>query len=183
MTTKLKNQIWLVAGGIFLLLFIIAIFGQSFDGILIAAPWLIFSVFCFIQSSVKARASTCQFFGKTKTKIIELWRDKFYRWHFVSIILFLLIGLFALIGLPGALIFEANETILNLIFGENTILSLSGDSAWPVAIVITALWPWGFLIALMFTRKLKTQSLSFKRFLYFLVVFVWGLLLTWLLSK
>ena len=97
MDSLLKNKIWKIAGVVFLLLYFIAILPvASSENLIEGLPWLIFSAFCFIQSKAKIRASTQKIFKKIKSKMTILWADKLYKWHLISILAFIIIGLFAL---------------------------------------------------------------------------------------
>ncbi len=181
--TKLKNRVWQIAGAVFLLILISTIIDHQFNIYwLEVIPWLTLSIFCFFQAKEKNRVTVWQLLGKIKSKFKVFWSDKVYRWHLIAITLFIFVGFFGLVGLPGAIVYEANMFCINLLPGENTISALGGDGAWPAALAMTILWPWGFFIALVLVRKFKMQNVILKRVFYGLIVITWGLFLTWIIS-
>lgn len=48
------------------------------------------------------------------------------------------LGLFPLLGLPGGLIYAKWSAL----FGKKLFPELTGDRAWPTAILIAIAWPW-----------------------------------------
>ena len=181
--TKLKNRVWQIAGAVFLLILISTIIDHQFNIYwLEVIPWLTLSIFCFFQAKEKNRVTVWQLLGKIKSKFKVFWSDKVYRWHLIAITLFILVGLFGLVGFPGTIVYEVNTFCINLLFGEKTISPISGDSVWPAMLGMTLFWPWGFLAALVLVQKLKIQNIILKRISYGLIVIVWGLFLTWFIS-
>ena len=54
-------------------------------------------------------------------------------------------GSVALVGLPGAILFGLMQPVLWLGFGPDAWDRLPGDSLWPIALVISLLWPVSFV--------------------------------------
>jgi hypothetical protein len=78
----------------------------------------------------------------------------------------------ALLGLPGAVIFEGSYPIIRLVFREEP--RIAPDSAWPIAIYITVLWPAAFLPLAWLASRLFPGERGGAR-----VAFVVGLLAVW----
>ena len=88
-------------------------------------------------------------------------------------------GSVALVGLPGAILFGLMQPVLWLGFGPDAWDRLPGDSLWPIALVISLLWPVsfvpGYLIAYGPTRPWRQAT----RIIIFLAVLAaWGLVLS-----
>ena len=49
------------------------------------------------------------------------------------------------LGIPGAVIYELSRPFIWMVHGEAVSSNELGDSAWPLALYISFLWPWGIL--------------------------------------
>ncbi len=56
------------------------------------------------------------------------------------------VGGWALLGLPGAVVVELAGPLVRLVHGPDAGRELLGDSAWPLALVVSALWPLGIVL-------------------------------------
>jgi hypothetical protein len=76
-----------------------------------------------------------------------------------------IIGFFPLLGIPGTLVMLAGLPPVNLVFGslawEAWNLRL-GDRAWPLAIVLSILWPWLIPLAYLATQKIFPGAAFFS---------------------
>ena len=78
----------------------------------------------------------------------------------------------ALLGLPGAVIFEGCYPIIRLVFREEP--RIAPDSAWPIAIYMTMLWPAAFLpLAWIATLLFRGERAAAR------IAFVVTLLVAW----
>lgn len=81
-----------------------------------------------------------------------------------------------LLGIPGALIFTLFLPVVSLLL-SNTVVQ--ADAAWPIAILITLLWPvsfpLGYLAAWGLFAKRKRR---FKWLILVAITLLWGLILT-----
>lgn len=50
-----------------------------------------------------------------------------------------------LLGLPGAVVYAASKPVIRLVLGSVMSDSELGDRAWPLAIVVSLLWPFGIV--------------------------------------
>jgi hypothetical protein len=82
----------------------------------------------------------------------------------------------ALLGIPGALIFTLLLPIVSL-FLSNT--SIHADAAWPIAILITLLWPVSFPLGYLAAWGLfANRKRSFKWLVLVAITLLWALALT-----
>lgn len=94
-----------------------------------------------------------------------------------------LIGVIPLMGIPGALVFGVFSPLADLVYGRGTVQGLKGDTMWPIAILMTWLWPLsipaGYLLAWGILPRL-----GWRLGLMVLVMLLWGLLLTlWMVGS
>ncbi len=83
------------------------------------------------------------------------------------------------LGLPGAIIFAINSPLIQIIFGPTALEQLPPDSMWPIAIVITLLWPIGLIIGyLVAYHGLSPASRSGRIGLWAGVILGWNAILT-----
>jgi hypothetical protein len=66
---------------------------------------------------------------------------------------------FLLLGIPGALLMEIAAPIAGLI----TPKRLPADSAWPMAIIVSLVWPWFLLPGRMIARALVSPDRAWWR--------------------
>jgi hypothetical protein len=66
------------------------------------------------------------------------------------------LGIMPLMGLPGAVIVELSRPIISLVLGSDAYARLPADAEWPIAILVTLVWPisiiFGYLLAYRFLR-------------------------------
>jgi hypothetical protein len=97
---------------------------------------------------------------------------------------------FLSLGMIGLGLFILVTPALNLLFGLNlpmdhtgvdqlTDHGLSGDAVWPTIILVSLLWPFGFLMAGFTKHKTIVSGLPnlAKNFVYLLVLWLWALCL------
>ena len=83
----------------------------------------------------------------------------------------------ALLGLPGAVIFETTTRIIGAILGRE--LRIAPDSAWPVAIFMTILWPAAFLPLAWLAGRLFPGERGGRRIAFVVAMLVaWGVALS-----
>ncbi|MBR8832170.1 MAG: hypothetical protein N5P05_002383 [Chroococcopsis gigantea SAG 12.99] len=88
-------------------------------------------------------------------------------------------GIIPLLGIPGAIVFQLSTPFLPLIFGAEALKRLPSDSAWPIAVYITLLWPPSIVAGYLLSFKLLTISSWLARIgLWSSIVIGWGLLLS-----
>ena len=51
-----------------------------------------------------------------------------------------------LLGLPGAAVYAASKPLIRLVYGSVMSDTELGDRAWPLAIFVSLLWPFGIVI-------------------------------------
>ena len=51
-----------------------------------------------------------------------------------------------LLGLPGAVVYAASKPLIRLVYGSVMSDSELGDRAWPLAIFVSLLWPFGIVV-------------------------------------
>ena len=81
-----------------------------------------------------------------------------------------------LLGLPGAAIFELSFPIIRLVFREEP--RVAPDSAWPVAIYMTLLWPAAILPAAWLASLLPSARSGARVALVIGLLAAWGLALS-----
>jgi hypothetical protein len=83
-----------------------------------------------------------------------------------------------LLGLPGALIYQG----LALVAPHGAFRELRADSAWPAALLLSILWPWGLLLAYVLTpgRRTSGRGLTWQYLLF--VEAVWSVGIALLMS-
>lgn len=67
------------------------------------------------------------------------------------------------LGLLGIIFFSISTQFIFLIFGNNSLKNLSGDSVWPIALFVTSLWPIGLIFG-----YLINSIIDFKKFFLFI---------------
>lgn len=74
----------------------------------------------------------------------------------VGVATLFVVGGVVTLGLPGAVLFTLNAPVLWLLFGADALDKLPPDSYWPIALVMTLLWPAsivaGYLVAFWLLR-------------------------------
>jgi hypothetical protein len=85
------------------------------------------------------------------------------------------LGIMPLMGLPGALIVELSRPIVSLMLGGDAYARLPADAGWPIAILVTLLWPisiiFGYLLAYRF---LRVPSRVGRYVVLAAVLYAWG---------
>lgn len=59
-----------------------------------------------------------------------------------------------LLGLPGAVVYAASKPVIRLVLGSVMSDSELGDRAWPLAIVVSLLWPFGIVAGYLVAFRL-----------------------------
>ena len=77
--------------------------------------------------------------------------SKRLRWSLGLAPLLMLAGV-ALLGLPGAFIFELTMAVVGSLFGFSSA-DLPADAAWPLALYLSLLWPLGLPLAALLAGR------------------------------
>ncbi len=86
-------------------------------------------------------------------------------------------GLIPLMGIPGALVYGLLYPIVSLFLGNATI---DGDAMWPIAIIMTLVWPISFPLGYLAAWGLfPRRKRSFKWLILIAITLLWGFVLTY----
>lgn len=91
-------------------------------------------------------------------------------------------GLIPLLGLPGAVVLELSAPAIALALGPGALDALPPDAAWPLAILLTLLWPVSIVAAYLLACRRLAARRRWQRVLACVgVLYAWGAALSiWL---
>jgi hypothetical protein len=81
-----------------------------------------------------------------------------------------------LLGLPGAILYQAFSALEQ----RGGFQAVKPDAAWPIALMLSILWPWGVPVAYWFTRRVGAPKR--KSVAVLLGEFVWLSIICFFLS-
>lgn len=70
------------------------------------------------------------------------------------------VGFIPLLGIPGAIVYEGVSYQLNDILGLNLVTEVTGDAAWPFALMLTLFWPWSLVLGTIVGWKILPEQSS-----------------------
>ncbi len=70
------------------------------------------------------------------------------------------VGFIPLLGIPGAIVYEGVSYLLNDILGLKLVTEITGDAAWPFALMLTLIWPWSLVLGTIVGWKILPEGSS-----------------------
>ncbi len=89
----------------------------------------------------------------------------------------MLVGIIPGMGLPGGLMLGIADRFFVNTTGS-TVLRAIGESAWPLAIVVTVLLPLPLVPALRLVSRWRNTGVGIRLFAVLTMIFAWGLVLS-----
>ncbi|MDF2630685.1 MAG: hypothetical protein K0R39_4516, partial [Symbiobacteriaceae bacterium] len=100
-----------------------------------------------------------------------------FRWLLITALV--IVGGLMVLGLPGAVLFTLSRPVLALFYGRGFMERLPGDSAWPLAIGLTVLWPLGLWPLYLLVGRLLPELTGWGKVgAYAGLLYLWGALLS-----
>lgn len=101
------------------------------------------------------------------------------KWTVIVAVAVMTLGVVPLMGIPGAVVIELSNLVIDPLQGLLHLKPLVGDRAWPAAILMTVAWPPCLILArwIAFKKSAKLPRLG-KWILGIAICAAWGLLLT-----